>query len=131
MKARPLTLVTVAVLLLFGLGSTTQAQTKTTHKKVRTVTGCLAQGDEANEFNLTTAAGATWEVKTDSDTLDLSKHVGHTVKITGVVSNAEMHGMKKDAKSEAKEHGVGKNSTEHGHLTATRLKMVSDSCNKM
>ena len=130
MKVRLLTLITTTALLLFGLGSPTQAQTKTTHKKVRTVTGCLAQGDDANEFNLTTAGGATWEVKTDSDSLDLSKHVGHTVKITGVVSNAEMHGMKEDARAEAKEHGVGKNSTEHGHLTATALKMVSDSCNK-
>lgn len=131
MKARLLTLIATAALLLFGVGSTTMAQTKATHKKVRTVTGCLQQGDEANEFNLTTAGGATWEVKSDSDSLDLSAHVGHTVKITGVVSHAEMHGMKEDAKGEAKEHGVGKNSTEHGHLTATALKMVSESCNKM
>ncbi len=131
MKARFLTLITTAALLLFGVGSTTMAQTKTTHKKVRTVTGCLQQGDEANEFNLTTASGATWEIKSDSANVNLSENVGHRVKVTGVVSHAEMHGMKEDAKGEAKEHGMAKNSTEHGHLTATRLKSVSDSCSKM
>jgi hypothetical protein len=41
-----------------------------------------------------------------------------------------MHGMKEDAKAEAKEHGMGKNSTEHGHMTVTNLTMVSDTCKK-
>jgi len=36
--------------------------------------------------------------------------------------------MKEDAKAEAKEHGIDKDSTEHGHITVTHLKMVSDSC---
>jgi hypothetical protein len=48
--------------------------------------------------------------------------------MTGVVSNATLHGVKEDAKSEAKEHGVDKDSTEHGHMTVTNAKMVSDSC---
>jgi hypothetical protein len=50
--------------------------------------------------------------------------------VTGVVSNAAAHGVKEDAKSEAKEHGIDKNSTEHGHLTVTNLKMDSESCEK-
>jgi hypothetical protein len=29
-----------------------------------------------------------------------------------------------------KEHGMDKNSTEHGHLTVTDLTMVSDTCQK-
>ena len=29
-----------------------------------------------------------------------------------------------------KEHGMDKNATEHGHLTATNLTMVSDTCQK-
>ncbi len=102
--------------------------TKTTHKKTRTLTGCLQKGDDANEYKLTTAKGATWEIKSDS--LNLGDHVGHTVTITGVVSNAKMHGMKEDAKAEAKEHGMGKHSTEHGHMTVTNLSMVSDTCKK-
>src|ERR1700694_677944 len=99
--------------------ATAQDTTKTTHKKARTLTGCLQKGDDANEYQLTTAKGGTWEVKSDS--LKLGDHVGHRVTITGVVSNAKMHGMKEDAKAEAKEHGMGKNSTEHGHMTVTNL----------
>jgi hypothetical protein len=102
--------------------------TKTTHKKVRTLSGCLQKTDDANEYKLTTAKGGTWEIK--SDAVKLGEHVGHTVAVTGVVSNAAAHGAKEDAKAEAKEHGVGENSTEHGHMTVTGLKMVSESCSQ-
>jgi hypothetical protein len=105
-----------------------QGTTKTTHKKTRTLSGCLENGDAANEFKLTTAKGATWELHSDS--LKLGDHVGHTVTITGVVSNATLHGAKEDVKAEAKEHGIDKDSTEHGHMTVTHVKMVSDSCKK-
>jgi hypothetical protein len=123
----------MAILALFmfagATGLATAQDTKeTTHKKTRTLTGCLQKGDDAKEFNLTTGKGGTWEIKSDS--VDLAPHVGHTVKVTGVVSNATMHGVKEDAKAEAKEHGIDKNSTEHGHLTVTNVKMVSDSCKK-
>jgi hypothetical protein len=105
-----------------------QDTTETTHKKTRTLTGCLQKGDDANEYKLTTAKGGTWEIK--SDTVKLGDHVAHTVTITGVVSNATLHGVKEDAKEEAKEHGMDKDSTEHGHMAVTHLKMVSDSCTK-
>lgn len=120
----------LAVLSFFGTAVLVSAQApeKTTHQKVRTLTGCLQKTDDANEYKLTTSAGATWEVKSDS--VKLGDHVGHTVTLTGVVANAAMHGTKEDAKDEAKEHGMAKDSTEHGHLTATSLKMVSDSCKK-
>ncbi|HXN25461.1 MAG TPA: hypothetical protein VOA41_22235 [Candidatus Dormibacteraeota bacterium] len=108
--------------------ATAQNTTKTTHKKTRTFSGCLQKGDDANEYKITTAKGGTWDIK--SDTLALGDHVGHTVTITGVVSNAKMHGMKEDVKAEAKEHGMGKHSTEHGHMTVTNLTMVSDTCKK-
>jgi len=120
----------VAMFVLTGtVGlATAQDTTKTTHKKTRTLTGCLQKGDDANEYKLTTAKGGTWEIK--SDTIKLGDHVAHTVTITGVVSNATLHGAKEDAKAEAKEHGVDKDSTEHGHMTVTNLKMVSDTCKK-
>jgi hypothetical protein len=108
--------------------ATAQDTTKTTHKKTRTLTGCLQKGDSSNEYQLTTAKGGTWEIK--SDTVKLGNHVGHTVTITGVLPNATLHGVKEDAKAEAKEHGVDKDSTEHGHMTVTHLKMVSDGCSK-
>jgi len=119
----------IAMFMLTSIGLVTaQDATKTTHKKTRTLTGCLQKGDSADEYNLTTSKGGTWEVKSDS--VKLGEHVGHTVTITGVVSNATAHGMKEDTKEEMKEHGMDKNATEHGHLTATAVSMVSDSCQK-
>ena len=123
--------IAMAILALFLFAGTAglaaaQDATKTTHKKTRTLRGCLQKGDDANEYKLTTGKGGTWEIKSDS--LKLGDHVGHTVTITGVLPNATLHGAKEDAKAEAKEHGVAKNSTEHGHMTVTHLKMVSDGC---
>jgi len=125
--------IAMTVVALFVFTSTArlaiaQDTTETTHKKTRTLTGCLQKGDDANEYKLTTAKGATWELK--SDTVKLEDHVAHTVTITGVVSNATVHGAKEDAKTEAKEHGIDKDSTEHGHMTVTNLKMVSKTCQK-
>jgi hypothetical protein len=45
------------------------------------------------------------------------------VSLTGVVSNPTMHGMKEDAKDKTE-----KNPVEKGTITATGLKMVSESC---
>jgi hypothetical protein len=121
----------VIVLFMFaGAAGLAMAQdtTKTTHKKTRTLTGCLQKGEDTHEYNLTAKDGGTWEIKSDSVKLD--EHVGHTVKITGVVSNATAHAMKEDAKAEMKEHGMDKDAKEHGHMTATALTMVSDTCQK-
>jgi hypothetical protein len=93
---------------------------------IRTVTGCLSQGDSADEFRLTGKDGSTWELRSSS--VKLSEHVGHTVSAHGVVSNAKMHNMKEDAKSAAVDSGVKKNDSEHGHLKVTSVKMVAESC---
>jgi hypothetical protein len=37
--------------------------------------------------------------------------------------------MKEDAKVAAKDSGMKKTNDEHGHLTVTHVKMVSESCN--
>ena len=94
--------------------------------EIRDITGCLAKGDDAKEFLLTGNDGSTWEVK--SSKVALAEHVGHTVTVTGVVSNAKMHNMKEDTKEMAKDSGMKKSDAEHGHLKATDVKMVSDSC---
>jgi hypothetical protein len=114
--------------VLAGLAGAQDEATKTTHKKVRTISGCLQKTGDPNEYKLTTAKGSTWEIK--SDAVNLGEHVGHTVSVTGTVRNAAAHGAKEDAKEEAKEHGVGEKSTEHGHMTVTEMKMVSESCSQ-
>ena len=96
--------------------------------EVRTLTGCLSRGDSAHEYKLTTENGATWELR--SETVKLSPHTGHTVTVTGKVRTADLHGAKEKVKDEMKEHGMNKDSTEHGHLKVTSVSMVSDSCKK-
>ena len=127
-----LKIVTGVIALFMFVGAvglaTAQDTTKTTHKKTRTLTGCLQKGEDANEYNLIAKGGGTWEIKSDSVKLD--EHVGHTVKVVGVVSNATAHGMKEDTKAEMKEHGMDKDAKEHGHMTITELTMVSDTCQK-
>lgn len=121
--------VIAAAFALLGLTVGVKAQEKpVTHQKVRMIKGCLDKTDDAKEFSLKGTDGSTWEIK--SDKVDLAEHVGHEVSVTGVVSNAAAHGAKEDAKNEAKEHGIDKGATEHGHLTVTSLKMASDSCTK-
>lgn len=109
-----------SILLCFILAASLSALAGS-KKEVRDVTGCLSQGDSAKEFVIKGSDGSSWEVQ--SDKVALAEHVGHTVTATGVVSNAAMHNMKEDAKNT-----VDKDSTEHGHLTVTAVKMVSDSC---
>ena len=120
----------IALFMFVGAAgmATAQDTTKTTHKKTRTLTGCLQKGEDANEYNFTAKDGGTWEIKSDSVRLD--EHVGHSVKITGEVANATAHGMKEDTKDEMKEHGMAKHATESGHMTVTHLTMVSDTCQK-
>ena len=95
---------------------------------VRTVTGCLTKGDSANEYQLTGSDGSTWEVR--SDKVTLADHVGQQVSATGVVSHSKIHNLKEDSKDAAKDTGVKKSNTEHGHLTITDLQTVSNSCSR-
>src|SRR5882672_9609412 len=96
--------------------------------EVRTLTGCLTKAEGAHEYKLTTENGGTWELHSKS--VKLSPHRGHTVTVTGKVRNADMHEAKEKVKDEMKENGVDKDATEHGHLTVTKLSMVSDSCKR-
>ena len=66
---------------------------------VRTMTGCLSQGDSPDEFTLITKNGSTWEMR--SGEVPLAKHLGHPVTVTGVASHAKRHDLKEDAKEAA------------------------------
>ena len=117
-------------LLLSCCASSAFAQDKP-KSKVRTITGCLSKAKGADEYLLTGKNGSTWELHSSDNSnsqVSLSDHVGHTVTATGVVSNAKLHNLKEDAKETAKDTGVTKDDKEHGHLTITAIKMVSESC---
>jgi hypothetical protein len=122
---------TIAAVLVVGTACIAKAQNasdngmQNDHSDVRTLTGCL-QSNGGNEYKLLAQNGSTWEIRSDS--VDLASHVGQTVTVTGAVNNSAMHNMKEDAKQEAQEHGMDKSGTEHGHLTVTKVRMVSHSC---
>ena len=107
------------------------AQDQDNHGKsksdVKTITGCLSKGDSANEVLLTADDGSTWEIHNNSK-VQLTDHVGHQVTVTGTVSNAMAHNLKEDTKNAAADTGMKKDNYEHGHLKATDVQMVSDSC---
>lgn len=129
MKINRLLFCLVVAALAVSLGFARDAPSSSKSKSdVRTIRGCLSQGDNASEFLLTASDGSTWEVR--SGEVPLAKHVGHTVAATGVVSHTKLHNLKEDAKDAASDTGMKKNNTEHGHLTITKVKMVSDSCQK-
>jgi hypothetical protein len=86
-----------------------------------TVTGCLQKGDEPGEYSVTGEDGKTYGLR--SRTVDLSKHLGHKVTVTGTLraESAEKE------KPEAEEHEK-KGAAEAGDIRVTTLKMVSDKC---
>jgi len=111
----------------WGIAQDTSNQSKA-KGDTRTITGCLSQGDNPSEFLLTGTDGSTWEVRSSS--VHLAEHVGHMIAATGVVSNSKLHNLKEDAKDTAKDTGITKKNSEHGHMKITDVQMVSDSCTK-
>ena len=96
------------------------AQAKSAGPK-QTVMGCLQKGDEPDEFSITGEDGKTYGLR--SSTVDLSKHLGHKVTVTGSLK-AESY---EKEKGEREEHEK-KEAAEAGDIRVTNLKMVSDSC---
>jgi hypothetical protein len=110
------------LIFICGILTANAQDTEKSHAKSRSITGCLQNGDNSKEYKLIAKDGGRWDLKSDS--VDMSEHVGHMVKVTGVVSNATAHNLKEDMKQ-----GVGKDK-ETGDLTVTNLTMVSTSCPK-
>jgi hypothetical protein len=121
-------LLCVVVLGLTSAWALAQDDTSNKSKgEVRNVTGCLTKSGSGNEYLLTATDGSTWEIH-ENNSVDLASHVNQTVELRGVVSNEKMHNMKEDAKDMASDTGATKAKAEHGHLKATKIHKVSDSC---
>ena len=106
------------------------AQDDTSNKskgEVRNLTGCLTKSGGGNEYLLTATDGSTWEIH-ENNSVNLASHVNQTVDLRGVVSHEKAHNMKEDAKDMASDTGATKHKAEHGHLKATSLHKMSDSC---
>jgi len=118
-----LALSSLAIAPMYSFSQDTAASSQDKSAEVRTITGCLSAGEKAGEYNLLANDGSTWEIR--SKTVKLAPHVGHTVTVTGKVWHPDMHGAKEKTKD-----AVDPNAKEHGHLGATDVSMVSDSCKK-
>ena len=115
-------LIAAVVSVVLGLYCTPAgvAQSKSAGDKT-TVTGCLQKGDEADEFSITGEDGKTYGLR--SSAVDLSKHLGHKVTVTGTL---KVESYEKE-KGETEEHEKNE-AAEAGDIRVTNLKMVSDSC---
>jgi len=106
-------------LTLIGLscssGAVCFAQTKQATQPV-TVTGCLSQGDEANEYAIKDSSGKTYGLT--GTKVDMKSHLGHEVTVTGTQYK----------ENEAKEKQNSGKAEESEHLRVTNLKMVSSTC---
>ena len=118
--ARFVILAAISLVLGFYVTPAGFAQTKSAGQKA-TVTGCLQKGDEPDEFSIAGEDGKTYGLR--SSAVDLSKHLGHKVTVTG---NLKAESYEKE-KGEREEHEK-KEAAEAGDIRVTNLKMVSDSC---
>jgi len=110
----------LACVLALGLGSRAwtaqENQTKTKGGNSVTVTGCLQKGDEAGEYSITGEDGKRYGLRSKS--VDLSKHLGHQVAVTGTKMREE------NEEREKKEAGGG----EYADLRVTNIKHISETC---
>jgi len=95
--------------------------------KYRTMTGCLSKPEGGDEYFLVAKNGSTWEIHSSDSTVSLSKHLGQTVRVRGVVGHSKLHNLKEDAKDET---GIKRHQTEHGHLKVTSIHQVGPSCRR-
>lgn len=119
-------------------------QTRDAKGKKITLTGCLAKGDTADSFTLTSArmsgatAGTTGEKGAAKEsaastyhlspgkTQKMEAHVGHTVEITGTLE--AMPGDKSDKPGEAAPGASAKTKGAMQHVAVTGFKHVSGTC---
>jgi len=114
----------VAVSLALGLYVTPAGLAQAKAGGKATVTGCLQKGDEADEFSITGEDGKTYGLR--SSAVDLSKHLGHKVTVTGTLKAESAESNEKE-KGESEEHEK-KETAEVGDIRVTNLKMVSETC---
>lgn len=112
--------IVLVLILALGFGSIAliaqESQTKTKAAKSITVTGCLQKGDEAGEYSITGEDGKRYGLRSKS--VDLSKHLGHKVSVTGTKMREEKE------ETEKKEAGA----REYADLRVTNIKHISETC---
>jgi len=113
------------LILALGFGSVASIAQETPTKasssdsgKAVTVTGCLQKGDEAGEYSIKGEDGKTYGLRGKSG-VDLSKHVGHKVSVTGTQMRE---------KNEGKEKSEAGSKEEDAHLRVSDIQHISETC---
>jgi hypothetical protein len=111
-------------LTLFSAGLTSAPllmaqQSSTSSSAPVSVTGCLAQGDGANEYSIKGEDGKTYGLLA-SGSVNMKPHLGHKVTVTGTPA--------KEVEKSEKTPATTARTQESEHLRVTDLKMVSTSC---
>lgn len=148
---------TIAIAVVAALGVTLHAQhpagrhdqTAKQNEKAETttLTGCVAAGTEPGTFTLTNVtregaaatkgapAGTSGTVKPMADSVmlmgskvDLSKHAGHKVSVTGTPSDHAASGNHATTEKPGDHAKTPATGTAQTMLTVTSLKMVATSC---
>jgi hypothetical protein len=91
----------------------------------QTITGCLKKGTEPGGFFLISNENKHWELYPEAG-VDLAKHVGHTVSVTGTVAHRTAAQEEKSQPSEKKEMGK----LAHADLDVSSVKHISATCSK-
>ena len=113
MKARMFAVSAIGASLLWVAPA--GAQEKKAEGSTVNVTGCLAQGDEKNEYSIKDAEGKTYGLKAGSE-LNLKAHLGHKVTITGTPIEEKKEKVKAGKVEESE------------HLRVSNFSMVSATC---
>lgn len=122
MKKSTLSLALPAFVLALGLYAVPTAGTQEASASGKsTVTGCLQKGDEAGEYSITGHDGKTYGLRSKS--VNLSKHLGHKVTVTGTLKPESEEHEKDEAKENSQKEGA-----EAGDIRVSSLKMVSETC---
>ena len=85
-----------------------------TNAGTATVTGCLVQGDEPNEYMVRSLDGKTYGLKGSKE---LAQHMNHKVTVTGTVTEEKKAKTSSNGKPE-----------EDFHMKVSDVKMVSSTC---
>src|SRR5467141_1424359 len=109
----------LALALSFGsmVWAAQENQTKTKSGKAVTVTGCLQKGEETGEYSITSEDGKRYGLR--SKAVDLSKHLGHKVTVTGTKMREE------NEEKEKKEAGGVNTRTPESRISSISVKPAS------
>ncbi len=116
---------------------------KSSKQHKMTLTGCVQQGTEPNSYMLTNVTSDSARSKSDkapsemaraessyilvpeNSTMDLSKHVGHRVRVTGSIEDKGMTDMSSQSSQSSSSQTSSSNAT---RFDVKSIKHVSDTC---